>query len=317
MHRYLLSIVAVALFGSVQVAAQTAVPPRLPPPPQTLKLPQPIAAPAAGDKPESTTQFQGGEGATTAVVVTRAPPPGVDLKIAGVEWLAPQPLHDESEFLRTVEGLGGAAARAPMLVPRLFADAFTQTTGPQQKSSANQSVVLSPVMRVKVSNDGKTRWASDGLVDIVVYQGTPEEIEKPGGTRALLNASKVLVKISSLPLGVGSWANPGTLFGGIGSIPGSIGPHETTDVQVAFLNGINHPKDRMARYRYRMLVDKYYTADVSVRASGDDTPNNDKVYYVFRIAANGALSEGRLVQRENVSSGVTVTGGGGVTVTRP
>lgn len=94
--------------------------------------------------------------------------------------MAPQPLHEESEFLRTVEGLGGAAARAPMLVPRLFADAFTQTTGPQQKSSANQSVVLSPVMRVKVSNDGKTRWASDGLVDIVVYQGTPEEIEKPG-----------------------------------------------------------------------------------------------------------------------------------------
>lgn len=266
-----------------------------------------LALPAAGTSAASGTHYQGGKGATTTIAVTKPVASRADLFISDVQWLAPQPLHDESGFLSAVSGLGAAAARGATLVPRLFVNAMTSTSGPQQQSSVSQGVVVSPVMRVTVRNNGTQRWASTGTVHVSIYPGQPEDGLKSSDFANLMKQSKSLVQLSPLPLGSGTWVNNGTYLTSVGQIAGSIAPDgQTADVQVAFLNGISHPKDHLARYRFRLLVDKYYTASVSLTAAGDDTSSNNAVDYVFRLAPNGGIAEGRLVKRLT-TGGATVT----------
>ncbi len=254
---------------------------------------------------------------TATVVVTRPAPVQVDLSIASVEWLPPQPLRDESQFLNATTSLATAPARLLLLGPKLFVNAVTETVGPRQGSSVAASVVVSPIIRVKVRNAGKERWASTGNVSVVVFQGRPEDVSKSSDFAKLINESKTLV-----PVGRGVWANGATYFVSRGDISGSVGPNgQEAEVQIAFLNGLAHPQDRLARFRYRMLVDKYYTARVELMTQGDDTRRNNAADFVFRLGANGMMVEGSMVQRETGPMGattgaprVTVEGGGGVTV---
>jgi len=254
---------------------------------------------------------------TATVVVTRPAPVQVDLSIASVEWLPPQPLRDESQFLNATTSLATAPARLLLLGPKLFVNAVTETVGPRQGSSVAAAVVVSPIIRVKVRNAGKERWASTGNVSVVVFQGRPEDVSKSSDFAKLINESKTLV-----PVGRGVWANGATYFVSRGDISGSVGPNgQEAEVQIAFLNGLAHPQDRLARFRYRMLVDKYYTARVELMTQGDDTRRNNAADFVFRLGANGMMVEGSMVQRETGPMGattgaprVTVEGGGGVTV---
>jgi hypothetical protein len=279
------------LFNSA--AGREAATKPLPPAPH---LAQPVR-PAAGGNTAETTYYQGGKGATTSVVVTKAKPPRVDLVISEVQWLPPQPLHDESGFLKTMKGLGSAAGRGATLVPRLFVGAMTSTEGPKQRSTTDQALILSPVIRVKVRNNGTERWAAKGLVDVQISPGRPEDVTFEDSRRNLDEAKQLL------PLGRGTWVNSGTLLSGIGAIPGSIGPGgDETEVQVAFLHGLAHPKDHMARYRFRMLVDKYYTAKINLQTKGDSTAGNNLAEYVFRLDAHGAVAEGKLFQRSSISN---------------
>lgn len=254
-------------------------------------------------------------GAAT-VVVTRPKPQGIDLSIASVEWLAPQPLRDESQFLNATTTLASAPARLLALGPKLFINAVTETVGPKQNSSVASGIVVSPIIRVKVRNAGKERWASAGSVSVTVFQGRPEDVSKPSDFRILIAESKILVPISRNALGRSAWANAAKYMVGIGEVPGSVGPDgQTADVQIAFLNGIAHPDDRLARYRYRMLVDKYYTARVTLTAQGDGTVGNNGVDFVFRLGTNGTVVESRTIQRDTFTTGTRVEGGGSVTVT--
>ena len=109
--------------------------------------------------------------------------------------------------------------------------------------------------------------------------------------------------------------NDGVYLTSVGEIPGSIGPGEEEEVQVAFLHGMTHPQDKLARYRFRMLVDKYYTARVSLVTKGDATPMNDGVDYVFRLGPNGSVVEGKVVPRVTAAGSVQIHATGGVNVT--
>ena len=295
------------------------------PPPGAVASP-PAGSPAVASGGAATMQQAGPEGAKTTVVVNRGAVPKVNLSISAVQWMAPQPLTDEPGFLRLTTGLVTAGARGATLIPRLFASGVTTTVGPQQDSSVAKAVVVSPVMHVKVKNTGTDRWASSGSVHVTISRGTPEEAA--ASTRERIAEGKTLVQISPSPLGVGTWTNSLAYAVSTGEISGSIGPGEEAVVQVAFLNGKTHPKDKLARFRYRMFVDKYYTAKVSLSTKSDETPRNDVAEYVFRVGPNGAVIEGKLIQRDSlrstdlgngvqmVSGPVRVTGGGEVTATK-
>lgn len=159
---------------------------------------------------------------TATVAVTRPKPPRVGLSIASVEWLPPQPLRDESQFLNATTSLASAPARLIALGPKLFINAVTETVGPKQDSSMAPWVVVSPIVRVKVKNAGKERWASTGSVSVNVFQGRPEDFKKPSDFVNSIRESKTLVPISRVVLGRRAWANTAAYFVGSREVPPAV-----------------------------------------------------------------------------------------------
>ncbi len=284
----------------LKAAPPVQLPPLRPvPAPQMAPAP---ATPAAGGGKEADCKpvtggevcggvfYQGGRGARTTVGVN--PVPKVDLQIIKVEWLQPQPLSDSGDFLKAVE----TGARMATVGPRLFLAVggavqrgLTTTVGPQQRSTAVESVVVSPVIRVRVRNAGRERWASRGEVDVRIRPGTAEQESK--------HEPATVVPVPGLrpnPAVAGAgYANRLGQIVSRGAIAGSLGPGEEKDVQIAFLHGLHHPVDRLARYRYLFDVDKWYTAEVNLLAEQDDRPGNNAVRAQFRLDPHGGALEMR------------------------
>ena len=284
-----------------------AAPPVQLPPIRQLPAPQMAPAPAppagAGTQADCTPVtggevcggvfYQGGRGARTTTVVVD-PVPKVDLQVVAVEWLPPQPLSDPGDFLKTVE----TGAKLATAGPRLFLAiggavqrGTTTTVGPQQRSTAVESVVVSPVMRVRVRNAGRERWASRGEVDVRIRPGTAQEdwtFEPP----SVVPVRGLVPNPAIAGAGYANWMG---FAKGQAAIPGSLGPAEEKDIRIAFLHGMHHPVDKLARYRYLFEVDKWYTAEVNLLAEQDDRPGNNAARAQFRLDRHGRALEMRLV----------------------
>ncbi len=292
---------------SPRVADQLkAAPPVQLPPIRPLPAPQMApapATPAAGAGAEADCKpvtggevcggvfYQGGRGARTTVGVD--PVPKIDLQIVAVEWRPPQSLRDSGDFLKAVQ----TGAKVATVGPRLFLAVggavqrgVTTTVDPQQRSSAVESVVVSPVIRVRVRNAGRERWASAGSVDVRIRPGTAQvewKFEPP--------AVVPVRGLAPYPAIAGAgYANRLGFALGRGDISGSLGPGQDKEVQIAFLHGMHHPVDKLARYRYLFDVDKWYTAEVNLLVDQDDRPGNNLLKAQFRLGQDGRALEMRL-----------------------
>ena len=237
--------------------------------------------------------YQGGRGARTGVAVN--PVPNVNLRVVSVEWLPPQPLTDQGQFLQAAQAAGKTATVGPRLflaVTGAVQRGVTTTVEPQQRSSTVQSLVVSPVLRVRLRNDGRERWASDGTVDVRIRPGTANDNWKFAQNEVVPVPG---LKPHAAALGSG-FANRMGSAGGEAQIPDSLGPGEEKNVQVAFLHGMHHANDKLARFRYLFDVDKYYTAEINLRAKDAVNPQ-DRVYRAqFRLGPDGRALEMRLTQ---------------------
>jgi hypothetical protein len=243
--------------------------------------------------------YQGGRGARQGVAVD--PVPNVNLKVVAVEWLPPQSLTDPGAFVQAAQAAGKVATVGPRFfgaVVRTAQRGLTTTVGPQERSTAVESVVVSPVVRVRIRNEGRERWAAAGTVDVSVRPGTANEAER---LQPLTLVPVPGLKPHPAIAGVGH-ANRLGQVSAQAAIPGSLGRGEAKDVQVAFLHGLHHSADQLARYRYLFDVDKWYTAVINLKAQDPVNPQ-DKVYKAqFRLGPDGRALEMRLTAVDTPSA---------------
>ncbi len=280
-------------------ARPMAVPPAQPAPGPAGTASDADCKPVTGGEVCGGVFYQGGRGARQSVAVD--PVPNVNLKVVAVEWLPPQSLADPGAFVQAAQLADKVATIGPRFfgaVVRTAQRGLTTTVGPQERSTGVESVVVSPVIRVRIRNEGRERWAAAGTVDVSVRPGTANEAER--------HQPLTLVPVPGLkPHPAIAGAGHANRLGQISAqaaIPGSLGRGEDKEVQVAFLHGLHHSADQLARYRYLFDVDKWYTAVINLKAQDPVNPQ-DKVYKAqFRLGPDGRALEMRLTAVDTPSA---------------